>query len=128
MRAYTLGISGFANRSILDALGEPRHIRQAASVIVASSKKHAAELAATYGFGRVSLSDDEFRMLSTPDMHPVTRGLLTLANGRPMVFAYSMNSGDGSAVVAVDESGPWVAGHLRRVDGRETFVPLDGVA
>lgn len=129
LKAYTLGIHGFASRTIFDALGEPGHIRQAHSVIVASSKKQAAELAGLHGFGHVTMSDPEFRMVSGPNMHPSTAALIELAGDVPTVFAYSMNNyGDSSPVVAVDGDGPRLVGHHRRVNGSLTFVPLDGAS
>lgn len=45
LKAYSLGNNGFVGRRIIEALGEPRHIVQAEVIVIAPSKKAAAELA-----------------------------------------------------------------------------------
>lgn len=130
MKAYTLGIHGFSTRVLVEALELPGHIRQVSTLIVAANKKDAAELAHACWFGRPSMSDSEFRIVSG-NPHSTTAALMAYAGDRPMVFAYPFDSHDGAPVVAIDDAGPRVVGHLHRLQQGSyalTFVPLDGVA
>lgn len=62
LKTYTLGIHGFINHTISDALGLPRHIRQATVIAVATSKAHAVQVYADHGFPNVNARDSEFRV------------------------------------------------------------------
>jgi hypothetical protein len=52
-------------------------------LIVATSKRHAAEVVHGAGFGGVSMSDSELRMVFGADMHPTTAVLLEFVEAVP---------------------------------------------
>jgi hypothetical protein len=118
LKTYTLGNHGFVAGTILDALGEPGHRRQARVYIVATSKREAAELAYTYGCGRISASDPELRV----DGSPFAVAILA-STDIPRVYVAALDARPGDPVLAVDDAGPYRVGEVGRNGNARIFVP-----
>lgn len=121
MKAYTLGNHGFISSEVRDALGLPRHIRQASVLLVAATKTAAVQVAAERGI-RAEARDPEFRVTDGPQVRALAEaGLL---NEPGVLVTPGVGSGGNSGVVRVDPGAPPVL--VGRFDGYGTdarFVP-----
>lgn len=129
LKVFSLGNNGFIGSAVRDALGEPRHIRQAAVLVVAATKAAAIEVierarsnpAGAY-VALPTRSDPEFRVAAGNDVAALrAAGLLDT----PTVLVTS-NSGGPAAVVQVGTGGVRRIGTLRRSGGGFTFVAEEG--
>lgn len=119
MKVFTLGINGFVPPTVLAAIGEANHIRQASVLVVAANKLAAAELARDRRCGYPRVSDPEFRQAD----HPIALALRDMS-ASPAVYVSSLTSRAGDVVVAVDGDGPRRVGLLKFMPGRGlAFVP-----
>ncbi len=114
LKAYTLGNNGFVRPAIIEALGEARHVRQAAVTIVATSKKAAVTLAETVGL-RVSYSDSEFRQIDSRIAVDVLT-FVEVTDNQPGVFASPRLSRPGDPIVELLPDG-WRLVGRRQQDG-----------
>lgn len=112
LKVYTLGINGFIRSEINEALGVEPHIRQASVYAVATTKAHAVQVYAEYGFPNVNMRDSEFRVAGGNDLDALAAaGLLT----GPSVWVMPMLSRPGSWVVRMQLGG--VPRRVGRLDG-----------
>lgn len=105
LKSYTLGNNGFVPPPAREALGQPVGRNQAHIVIVAATKRAAAELAESVGL-RVVASDSEFRQIDAPTIR-------AFAGDTPGVFASPMIRRDGDPVLELFANGLRVVGRYR---------------
>lgn len=123
MKVYTLGVNGFVSGATIQALGVPRHVRQAGVLVVARTKAEAINTVAAAGMRAPSMSDKEFRLATGSTVQALDdAGLLDQA----AVFATPL-TGSGTAdilVRIVSRDVVEVLGHLVRQDGKATLQPV----
>ncbi len=126
LKAYTLGNNGFVDTSVLEALGEPTHMRQASVLVFATSKREAIDILHLKRSGKAtvacpySVSDPEFRVSASLQ----AEAFLGSWVDEPTVVVMPINSRDPNPVVRIDDDGhPEFWGVLRRIHGRIVFSP-----
>jgi hypothetical protein len=125
LKAYTLGVNGFVDASVLEALGEPGDKRQAGVLVFAHTKRGAIDTILGHRLTRATvavpqMSDPEFRVASGP----IARALLGSWVDEPAVVVTPLIGGSDTPVVRIGLDGePEHWGVLRRVRGAITFVP-----
>lgn len=118
LKAYTLGNNGFVDWSVTDALGLPRHTRQASVLVFAYTKAQAIEelewrrrIKATVACP-TSMADPEFRVASGPRVDAFLDSWID----EPAVIVTPMTGGQPVPVVRIADNGtPEFWGVLRRV-------------
>lgn len=123
LKVFTLGIYGFIDQTIGEALNLPRHIRQARVLVAAPTKAEAARVLGERGFRDVGIRQPEFRLAMGNDLDAYqAAGLLN----EPVVLVAPSNTRSGDPVVAMQPGGePRMIGHLdgHGFDGSQRFIP-----
>ncbi len=123
LKVYTLGINGFVNPAVIEAIGDRPHIRQASVHIIAASQAEAVRVADEVGLQSFPGSR-EFRQIASTNW---TDSVLSWAD-RPMVLAKSMHNFSGNPVVEIEgRDQVRRVGSVVQVDHRVPIFVPDGV-
>lgn len=112
LKVFSLGIHGFINREVGDALGLPAHVRQARVLVAAATKADAVQVLAEHGFPNHPLRDPEFRVSMGDDTDALTAAGVIAAPG---VWVTTLMSRPGDPVVAMLPGG--APQRIGRLDG-----------
>lgn len=124
LKAYTLGNNGFVDSMVLEALGEPTHIRQASVLVFARTKAEAINTIVARRRTRATvavpqMSDPEFRMATGP----FADAFLGSWIDEPTVIVTPLTSGWPTPVVRIGPDGePEFWGVVRRINGAYVFA------